>query len=144
MATCVEKQNKSESTDWISDISNAIMLILQNARIPEQGVPAIPLYCEEQMRPGLSATTIASKIISRLPDIGIPNGVNPDGSENVVNKFVKLICEEFVNAIKDDSVVMASVNMGEIQITGTGGNAGGPVQVTGFNSVPHVIKGVVQ
>ena len=130
--------------NWINDISESVMDILENARTPAQTAPTIPLYCESQLRPGLSATTLSSKIISRLPDIGVPNGPNPDGTENVVNKFVKLICEEIVNAIKNDGVVMTGMPMGIIQITGTGGNVGGPVQIMGYNSVPTVIKGVMQ
>lgn len=119
-------------------------MVIKNGRKPAQTIPAIPLYCEATLRPGLSATVIASKIISRLPDVGIPTSPNPDGSENLNNQFVKIICEEIVNAIKEDSVVMTGIPTGQIQITGTGGNAGGPVQVVGSNSMPTVIKGVMQ
>ncbi|MBP5723709.1 MAG: hypothetical protein J6X18_09085 [Bacteroidales bacterium] len=130
--------------DWISNISDSVIATLENSRMPMQSPPAMPLFCESQIRPGLSATTLASKIISRLPDIGIPTGPNPDGTENIVNKFVRIISEEVVNAIKDDAVVMSSIPMGYIPVTGTGGNAGGPVQIVGFNSAPTVIKGVMQ
>ena len=130
--------------DWIGNISDSVEAILTNARTPAQNVPALPLYAESQMRPGLSSTAIASKIISKLSDIGIPNGPNPDGSENIVNKFVMLICEEIVNAIKDDSVIMTGIPPMTINITGTGANAGGPVEVVGYNSAPTVLKGVMQ
>ena len=130
--------------NWINNITDSVETVLNEARTPAQSPPAIPLYCYGETRPGLSATVLASKIISRLPDIGIPNGVNPDGSENVVNKFVRVICEEIVNAIKDDAVVMTGIPMGKISVTGTGGNAGGPVQIVGYNSAPTVIKGVMQ
>ena len=130
--------------DWINNISQSVENTLSKARVPAQTLPAIPLFCETLTRPGLSATVLASRIISRLPDIGIPTGVNPDGSDNIVNKFVMVICEEFVNAIKNEAVVSTSVPTGKIAITGTGGNVGGPVQVTGYNSMSTVIKGVMQ
>lgn len=130
--------------DWINNIAENIDTVLSTARTPAQNVPVIPLFCETELRPGLSPTLIASKIISKLPEIGIPNGCNPDGSENLVNRLIKLICEEMVNAIKEDGVVMVSVPPMKISVTASGGNAGGPVQVRGYNSSPTLIKGVMQ
>ena len=130
--------------DWISNISDSVIATLENSRMPMQSPPAMPLFCESQIRPGLSATTLASKIISRLPDIGIPTGPNPDGTENIVNKFVRIISEEVVNAIKDDAVVMSSIPMGYIPVTGTGGNAGGPVLSTGYNILDSISRGIIR
>ncbi|MBP5724050.1 MAG: hypothetical protein J6X18_10840 [Bacteroidales bacterium] len=130
--------------NWINNISQSIDNVLSKARIPAQTLPAIPLFCETLQRPGLSATVLASRIISRLPDIGIPTGVNPDGSDNIVVKFVMVMCEEFVNTLKNEAVVSTSVPTGKIMVTGMGANAGGPVQVTGYNSMSTVIKGVMQ
>lgn len=130
--------------EWVDNIAQSVENVLSKARIPAQTAPVIPLYCEGMLRPGLSATVLASKIISRLPEIGIPTGPNPDGSENIVNKFVMVMCEEFVNALKNDAVVNTSLPTGKISITGTGGNVGGPVQITGYNSMPTVIKGILQ
>lgn len=130
--------------DWISNITENIERVISTSRTPAQTVPVMPLYCESELRSGLSATLIASKIISRLPDVGVPTGNNPDGSENVVNKVIKILCEEVVNAIKEDGVVMISVPPMKISVTASGGNAGGPVVVTGYNSSPTLIKGVMQ
>ena len=130
--------------DWILQITDGLNTVLDSARPPFQTVPALPLQAESSMRPGLSADVLASKIISRLPDIGIPTGPNPDGSRNVVNDFVKIICEEIVNSIKNDSLVLATIPSGSIKITATGGNVGGPVQSTGQNWNLPEIKGVVQ
>lgn len=130
--------------DWINTISNEIDSKINNTRMPFPKLPALPLYCDTIKRPGLSAISIASKIISRLPEIGIPNGVNPDGSDNLVNKFIMVICEEFVNAIKDDGVIMTSIPTGQITVTASGASPSGPVEVIGYNTVPTVIKGVMQ
>ena len=55
-----------------------------------------------------------------------------------------VMCEEFVNTLKNEAVVSTSVPTGKIMVTGMGANAGGPVQVTGYNSMSTVIKGVMQ
>ena len=130
--------------DWISEITDNLTDVLSNARQPFQKVPALPLQAEANQRKGLSSTDIASRIIERLPDAGIPTGPNPDGSRNTINDFVKIISEEFVNAIKRDSLVLLTIPSGSIKITATGGNVGGPVESTGQNWNYPEMKGVVQ
>lgn len=130
--------------DWVLQISDSLNDVLDTARPPFQNIPALPLYAESTMRPGLSADVLASKIISRLPDIGIPTGPNPDGSKNVINDLIKVMCEEIVEAIKNDSLVLMTIPSGAIKITSTGGNVGGPVQSTGQNWNFSEIKGIVQ
>lgn len=132
------------SKDWITEITDGITGVFTDARPPMQKVPSIPLQAEASMRPGLSATVLASKIISRLPDAGIPTGPNPDGSRNIINDFVKIMCEEIVDAIKNDSLVLTTIPAASIKITGNGGNVGGPVVITGQNILPTQIKGVMQ
>lgn len=134
----------TKHTDWITEITDNLTDVLNNARQTFQKVPALPLQAEAEQRKGISATDIASRIIDRLPDAGIPTGPNPDGSRNVVNDFVKIICEEFVNAIKRDSLVLLTIPSGALKITATGGNVGGPVESTGQNLNFPEIKGVVQ
>jgi hypothetical protein len=102
------------------------------------------LYCEIQSRPGLSAIALTGAIISRLQENGFDTGVNPDGSENMNNRFVKIMCEEIVKEIKDNAQVQVSIPPGSIMITGTGGNAGGPVQIVGYNSAMASIQGLIQ
>lgn len=134
----------SKHTDWISEITDNLTDVFSNARQPFQKLPALPLQAEANQRKGLSATDIASRIIERLPDAGIPTGPNPDGSRNTINDFVKIISEEFVNAIKRDSLVLLTIPSGSIKITATGGNVGGPVESTGQNWNYPEMKGVVQ
>ena len=130
--------------DWILQISDNLNEVLDNARPPFQKIPALPLQAESSMRPGLSADVLASKIISRLPDIGLPTGPNPDGSRNVINDLIKIMCEEIVKSIKNDSLVLVTIPSGTVKITATGGNVGGPVLSTGQNwNIPE-IKGIVQ
>lgn len=129
---------------WIQQIADGIKTVMSKIRTPFPEVPPILLLCEIGRRPGLSAIALASAVISRLGEIGFDTGVNRDGSPNVVNGFVRIFSEELVNEIKNNASVSCAIDVGDIPITGTGGNAGGPVQIQGFNNMISSIKGLVK
>lgn len=100
------------------------------------GLPSIPtllLLCEIKEKPGMSAMILTSAIISRLPEIGIPTGPNANGDENINNKFIRIMSEEIVKHLKEYAKITNVVESSSIQITGNGGNAGGPVSINGTN-----------
>lgn len=127
-----------------TELINSIKAAFKIARPPAQSVPPPLILAESNIRPGISAMSMASAIIARMPEIGIPTGVNPDGSENINNKFIKVLCEEIVKEIKDNSLVDCSIAPGSIMATGTGGNAGGPVTVESFNTNVTSVKGILR
>lgn len=129
--------------DWVNEISSGITTVMESARVPAQTVPGILLLCEATKRPGLSASVLAGRIISRLHEIDIPTEKNPDGSDNLIIKVIKLISEEVVTSIKDNAVVFSEIPSGGISITGVGGNIGGPIVVTGKNDKPAMVRGLV-
>ncbi len=129
---------------WIEQIADGIKSVMKKVRVPFPEVPPILLLCEIGRRPGLSAIALSSAVISRLGEIGFDTGVNRDGSPNVVNGFVRILSEEIVNEIKNNASVSCAIDVGDIPITGTGGNAGGPVQIQGFNNMISSIKGLVK
>lgn len=129
---------------WIKQIAEGIKNVTDKIRVPFPEVPPILLLCEIGRRPGLSAIALASAVISRLGEIGFDTGVNRDGSPNEVNGFVRIFSEELVKEIKNNASVSCAVDVGDISITGTGGNAGGPVQIQGFNNMIASIKGLVK
>lgn len=110
-------------------IENAIKL----CRVPISYIPATLLICSAVQRPGLSAMVIASNIIRRQSEAGAYFGAMPDGSANVSEAMERIRVEEMVKALKLDARVQVGLPIGGIQITGTGANAGGPVQIQGFN-----------
>lgn len=121
----------------LTTITNVIKL----ARPPHPEIPAPLLLCDVNNRPGLSAISLGTAIISRLPEIGIPNGVNADGSENLINKYTMLIAEELVNEIKKNGLAMNVIPAGSLNIQGTGMSTTGPVTFTGTNVSPTINKG---
>ena len=129
---------------WINRIADGIEKAFSTVRPALQAVPPILLICELYKRPGLSAIALASSIIRRLPEAGIETGVNNDGSPNKINQFVRILCEEIVQEIKDNARVTCVVESGTINSIGSGENGGGTVVVTSVNTIPINILGIIQ
>ena len=129
---------------WITRIADGIQTAFSVVRKPLLSIPPILLISEVYQRPGLSAIALASAIIRRLPEAGIETGVNNDGSPNKINQFVRIFCEQVVQEIKDNARVTCAIQPGTINSVGTGGNAGGPVVVTSFNTIPINIMGIIE
>jgi hypothetical protein len=81
-------------------------------------------------RPGLNPSKIASRIIQRQSEAGIPTGRLPNGQVSPGEIMEIIRAEEIVNAIVTEMAVDVAIQPGTA-IQGTGGNAGGPVQVVG-------------
>lgn len=129
---------------WINKIANGIEKAFSTVRPALRSIPPILLICEVYQRPGLSAISLASSIIKRLPEAGIETGVNNDGSPNKINQFVRILSEQIVQEVKDNALVTCVVEPGTINSVGTGANAGGPVVVTSVNTIPITLNGIIQ
>ena len=129
---------------WISKIAEGIEKAFSVVRAPLIPIPPILLICEALHRPGLSAISLASNIIKRLPEAGIETGVNADGSPSKINLFVRILSEEIVQEIKDNAKVTCVIQPGTINSFGTGANAGGLVAVVSVNTIPININGIIQ
>lgn len=130
--------------NWINNIMNMVSTAFNAVRKPAQSIPPVLLLCEINNRSGLSAISLTSNIIARLPEIGFNTGVNPDGSANMMNQYTKIICEELIKEIQNHALVDCAVNSGQININSSGACAVGPVTTTGTNIMPFSIKGVLR
>lgn len=131
-----DDNNKSE------EIADFLLFLLNEDRIPVPKL-SLPQLLLAKARPGLSAEQMASRIISRFPEAGIPNGPLSDGFPNSMEQFVKLFCEEIVDALQNDMRVDIAVDPGIIG-QGMGANAGGPVITTNTTLKPHTGIGVAR
>ena len=129
---------------WIQTIADSIKTTFEAVRKPLQTIPPLLLICELHKRSGLSAIALTSAIISRLPEAGIETGVNNDGSANVINQFVRIICEEVIKEIKDNARITAVIESGTVVTVGTGSNAAGPVVVQSTNTLPSSVLGLIE
>lgn len=129
---------------WIQTIADGIEKAFDAVRPALKSIPPFLLICELYKRPGLSAIALTSAIIRRLPEAGIETGVNSDGSENKVNKFVRIMCEETIKEIKDNARVTCVIEPGSVIGTGTGASAAGPIVVTTINTMIGKTVGLIE
>lgn len=128
----------------LNKIVNSINKLLETVRVPAIPIPAILLLCSVFRRPGLSAMLIASRVIRRQSEFGAPTGALPDGSDNKMNALIYVMAEEVVREVQKSCLIEGVVPSGGIMITGFGANAGGPMTVTGFNTMPVKVTGLAR
>lgn len=128
----------------ITKIVDSVNSLIEKARIPVIPIPAILLLCSVFKRPGLSPMIIAANVIKRQSEFGAPTGKLPDGSSNMMNSLISIICEETVKEFRKSCVVEAVAIPGTISVIGFGANAGGPVVINGTNMNPVKITGLLR
>ncbi len=128
--------NKSEE---VADLLN-FLITDDRPQIPRLNISEI-IFAKKRL--GLDPDIISSAIISRFPEIGIPNGVLQDGTPNVMEKLVSTICEELVDAIQNQMRVDIAVDPG-MQVLSTGTSPSGAVVANGQNLQPHTAIGVAR
>lgn len=114
----------------LKSIFKIISSALDASRTPPPAIPSIMLLAGAKLRPGLSPTMIASKIIARQSEAGAPVGVLPSGGKNISELMEVIRIEEIIDALHSDARIDVAINPG-IQLTAQGGNAGGPILVVG-------------
>jgi hypothetical protein len=128
----------------IGTVIDTVTNTLNSARIPAPVLPAFLLRCLALTRPGLSAYKIASAIIQKNAEIGIPAGDTADGKTNLINAYTYNIVREIVSAIKNDAAVQIAIPMQSLLIQAIGSNAGGPVTCVGSNILDSLGNGIIQ
>lgn len=131
-----------ENLNISEEVANFLLFLLNEDReqLPKLSIPQMLLA---KGRPGLSAEILSSSIISRFPEVGIPNGPLVGGATNVMENLIKVVCEEWVDAIQSDMRVDIVTDAGAT-VTASGGNAGGPVVCVGATVAPHTGIGVAR
>ena len=128
----------------ISSVVEKISTIMESENTPANILPPMLLKCTSLLRTGLSAYKITAKIIQNNKKIGIPTEENPDGSTNLINAYTYNVVREMVDAIKNDATVQVAVPASSLLIQANGGNAGGPIVVTGTNLMDSIANGIMQ
>jgi hypothetical protein len=97
--------------------------------IPSQ-MPSPLILASQNTRPGLSPTKIASRIIQRQAEAGLPVGPLPSGKVSPKEIMEKIRVDEITKAIVTEMALDVAIQPGTT-IQGTGSNGGGPVTVLG-------------
>lgn len=94
-------------------------------------------------RSGLSAIKIASRIISRKSEAGLPVGVLPSGDVNADEIMERMRIEEIVRALQEDAVITIAMPPGTT-VTAAGISPTGPVTVFGSTIMISKGYGIIQ
>jgi hypothetical protein len=89
-----------------------------------------PLILATKAKPGMSPSQIASRIIQRQSEAGLSVGNLPSGQTSPAEIMERIRIEEMVKALTSEARIDVAIQPGTA-IQGTGGNAGGPIQVIG-------------
>jgi hypothetical protein len=114
-----------------------------NINTPALPLPPTLVKIGGSNRPGLSPSTIASRIISRQNEAGVIGGALPNGGDNLSEKMERIRIEEIVNAIITEMRIDVTIPMG-VPLQATGGNAGGPIVVVGSTIVDMPAYGIAR
>ena len=128
----------------LEKIVNSITNLIDKVRTPIIPIPAFFLICSLFRRPGASAMVTAANIIKRQNEFGGPTGALPDGSPNMMNSLIYLIVSEVYKELTENGVVEVAIPPSSLFITGAGANAGGPVVITGTNTMPGKAYGLLR
>ncbi len=94
-------------------------------------------------RPGLSPAKIASRIIARKSEAGLPVGVLPSGAISPDEIMERIRIEEIVKALQQDAVISVAIPAG-ISLSAAGISPTGPVSVFGSTIMFSKGYGIIQ
>ena len=94
-------------------------------------------------RSGLSATKIASRIIARKSEAGLPVGALPSGAINPDEIMERIRIEEIIKALQQEAIITVAIPPGTT-LTAAGVSPSGPVSVFGTTITFTKGYGVIQ
>ena len=141
-----EDLKKKAGSAAIMGTIGIIASLFKNAFKPPKKLKPLPtglILLGTKYRSGISSIDIASKIIERKKEIGINIEPLPSGARNIELQMEVIRVEEIVNALLTDAVIEIEIPPGT-QLTASGGNAGGPIQVVGATTQLVKCKGILR
>ncbi len=103
----------------------------------------LPQILISKIRPGMDSDLLASSIIARFDEIGIPRGALEGGHKNVMEHLIQVLAEEIIDMLQNDMRIDIAVDAG-VLVTASGANAGGPLVAVGASTAPHTGVGVAR
>lgn len=129
------------SIDSIVEGFNTILSLSSVGSPPP--VPTPMILTGVPSRTGLSPTKIASRIIARKSEAGLPVGVLPSGGVSPDEIMERIRAEEYINSLLEDAIITIAIAPG-IPITASGISPTGPVTVFGSTITFFRGYGVIQ
>ena len=128
----------------IDSIINAFnkILTIQTIGTPTT-VPTPLILVGTQRRSGLSPTKIASRIIARKSEAGLPVGALPSGGVSPDEIMERIRAEEIIKAFQEEALISVAIPPG-ITLTAAGTSPSGPVTVFGNTITLTKGYGIIQ
>ncbi len=141
------KQDENEGSGLLDSISGVLDVLLSAFSIPEEPIEPLPpplIMIGAKLRPGMSAKTIAARIITRQSEAGLISGdVFADGGNTA--EFMELIrIEEIIDSLLNDAVVNVVIDPGVSVMTTGVGNLGAPVVSFGMTTTMGIGNGIIR
>ena len=107
-------------------------------------IPTVLILTGVPKRTGLSAIKLASSIIARKSEAGLPVGLLESGRVSPDEIMERIRAEEYIKMLQQDGIISVGIPAG-ITITGSGISAtGGPVTIFGMSTMISKGYGVIQ
>jgi len=126
-----------------TSILNGIKKILKIQGGSATTVPTPLILIGSPTRSGLSPTKIASRIIQRKTEAGLPVGALPSGGVSPDELMERIRVEEIIKALQEDAKITVAVPPGTT-LTAAGSSPSGPVNVIGSTITLTTAYGVIQ
>lgn len=126
----------------INDIVSGIEKII-NIKTPTITPPAPLIVMGGVNRSGLSPIKIASRIIQRKSEAGIPIGNLPSGNESPDEIMIRIIVEEIIKALQEEASISIGIPPGTT-VSSAGISPLGPVSTVGSTITFTKGYGVIQ
>ncbi len=141
-----ELKKNSENIFDFSNISGIVNIILSLFKTPDTPVEPLPpplIMVGATLRPGMSSKAVASRIIARQSEAGLPVGnVFADG-DNTSEAMLAIQVDEVINTLLNESVVNVVIPPG-VSVTAVGANLGGPIVVQGITTNMGIGNGIIR
>jgi len=118
------------------------ILTIQTVGSPTK-VPSPLILVGSPLRPGLSPTKIASRIIARKSEAGLPVGALPSGGVAPDEIMERIRIEEIIKAFQQEALFTVVIPPGTV-VTAAGASPSGPVTVAGATTSLSTGYGVIQ
>ena len=118
------------------------ILTIQTVGTPTK-VPSPLILVGTPLRSGMSPTKIASRIIARKSEAGLPVGALPSGGVAPDELMERIRVEEIIKALQQDALITVSIPPGTT-LTAAGTSPAGPVTVFGSTITLTTGYGIIQ
>lgn len=113
----------------IEDLLNGLNKVL-NVKTSTPMIPAPLIIIGSQNKSGLSAIKIASRIIARKSEAGLPTGNLPSGSISPDEIMWRIVIEEIIRGFQQDGIIDVAIPPGTT-VASAGTSPAGPVTTVG-------------